>query len=180
MSALFFVFGQAVATPLQADSPQLLTDFSTAGGYAWGSITDTVMGGRSSGKVAIKQGKLKFSGEVSLENNGGFASMRSQNDPLDLSAYQGIELRIKGDGRSYYLTCRDSTKSRRAFWAPVQTKPGSWMTIRIPFDEFYATYFGRKVPSRKLKLDHVCSIGLMLYDKQAGAFSVELDSIKVY
>ena len=43
----------------------------------WRSINDGVMGGLSSGGMRLEDGIAVFSGTLSLENNGGFSSVRS-------------------------------------------------------------------------------------------------------
>lgn len=78
---------------------QNLTLFSAqeAGGWAmWGELDDVVMGGVSSSEVVAADGRAFFRGAVSTSNNGGFASVRTLNNPMDLSAYSGIRLRVRG------------------------------------------------------------------------------------
>jgi len=73
-------------------------------GVEWASITDTVMGGVSIAELEFSpEGLLTFSGRVSLENNGGFASVRTQSAQIDLSAYKGLLLKVRGDGKRYSL-----------------------------------------------------------------------------
>jgi hypothetical protein len=51
----------------------------------WEIINDVVMGGVSSSHVVISEnGAALFQGEVSLENYGGFASMRTHPRDLNL------------------------------------------------------------------------------------------------
>ena len=69
----------------------------------WYAINDGVMGGRSRGTFDIEQGLLVFRGSLNT-NGGGFASIRIDRDKLDLdgvklSDYQGVHLRVRGDGR---------------------------------------------------------------------------------
>ncbi|KAE8689464.1 hypothetical protein F3Y22_tig00110937pilonHSYRG00067 [Hibiscus syriacus] len=84
----------------------------------WGALDDVVMGGISESTFRIdrtggENGKPTglFKGIVSTANNGGFSSIRTKNfsSPVDLSAYDGLELRLKGDGRRYKLIVRTST-----------------------------------------------------------------------
>ncbi|KAG6419264.1 hypothetical protein SASPL_121480 [Salvia splendens] len=83
----------------------------------WGALDDVVMGGVSASGFEIdpsggENGRPAgiFRGFVSTANNGGFASIRTKNFsiPEDLSAYDGLELRIKGDGRRYKFMLRTS------------------------------------------------------------------------
>ena len=70
----------------------------------WRVVDDGVMGGLSQGKREIgKDGILRFFGTLSLENNGGFSSLRTGTVKLDLSGAEGVMLRVKGDGRTYQV-----------------------------------------------------------------------------
>ena len=66
----------------------------------WVTVNDTVMGGRSSARLDWAGGNsLVWSGRLSLENNGGFVSIRSQGTAFDWSEYAGVEVVIMGAGR---------------------------------------------------------------------------------
>jgi len=168
----------------QADEPnsKLLDNFKTTSTIGtWISVNDGVMGGLSKGEPKInKENKLVFKGEISLANNGGFSSIRTRGSALSLSNYDGLEIKIKGDGRMYYLTSRSNSKRMLAFWSPIQPPKDEWTVIRVPFDSFYATYFGKKIPLMSLNTKKITSIGFMLYDKQGGSFEIETDYIKAY
>ncbi|MFC4990981.1 CIA30 family protein [Rubritalea tangerina] len=147
----------------------------------WRAVNDGVMGGLSQGGAAVDEsGRLVFEGKISLENNGGFSSIRSSGREMDLSGFEGIELKVKGDGRKYYLTARTKGGWRVAFWSPIQPAKGEWVTVKVPFSDFYATSFGRKLPGVKFKTDQITSIGFMLYDKKDGDFHLEVESIGAY
>lgn len=151
------------------------------GDVQWRSVNDTVMGGRSQGSSYVTEaGNVIFTGEISLKNNGGFSSVRTFGGKYDLSDYEGVTVKVRGDGRKYYFTARMNDRSRLAFWFPIQTKAGEWATFKVPFSSFYATSFGRKIKGVKLNSENITSFGLMLYDKKDGEFNVELESVKVY
>ena len=67
------------------DTPQPLFDFTGAeGAKDWQTVNDGVMGGVSEGKFKITDKKtLEFFGTLSLENNGGFASVRTKAEGQD-------------------------------------------------------------------------------------------------
>lgn len=146
----------------------------------WYEINDDVMGGVSSGRITMTdQGTVRFEGEVSLENDGGFASIRSRSRPLDLSRHGGLRLRVRGDGRRYKINFKtDESFDGLLHRAVFDTRRGSWQTIDIPFDSFQPTYKGRVLKdSPTPDLSMVRSLGLMISDKQAGPFSLEIASI---
>jgi hypothetical protein len=78
----------------------------------WNTLDDVVMGGVSESKVALENGELVFSGNVSEGNNGGFASARSVDfsSALNLGKYEGLRMRVKGDGKRYKIILRCDAK----------------------------------------------------------------------
>lgn len=163
----------------QTQAHQTLADFSSdETSLKWKTVNDGVMGGISDGSSSITaEQHLVFQGNISLENNGGFSSIRTYGKKHDLSAYAGLQLKIKGDGRMYYLTARTHRRQMLAFWSPIQTKKDEWITVQVPFSSFYATSFGRKIPGLRLNPAQISSIGFMIYDKQSGPFKIEVDEI---
>ena len=158
---------------------RMIADFKTKEtSLSWNVVNDGVMGGISRGEAYVNnESCLFFTGSISLENNGGFSSIRSFGQSFDLSDWIGIEVKVKGDGRKYYFTSRSG---RFDFWHPMETKKDEWITVRIPFKSFYATTFGRRIPGIRLNPKSVSSFGIMLFDKKDGPFTVELDYIKAY
>jgi uncharacterized surface protein with fasciclin (FAS1) repeats len=159
-----------------------LADFSGASAAKrWISVNDGVMGGVSEGGFRITGEKtLLFSGKLSLKNRGGFASIRTLPADLKLAGYDTIALRVKGDGRTYYLNLR--TSSRRAassYRAPLQTKANAWQELRVPLKDFEYTAYGRRVRGAPaLRASQIQSVGLTLADKQAGPFRLEVRWIR--
>lgn len=157
-----------------------LFDFSGAE-PSWYTVDDNVMGGISNSSVVIDTQfhSLSFSGAVSLENNGGFASTRSQWAGYDLSAFDGIALRVRGDGNTYRFRIRtEATGSVVAYTGLFTTEAGTWQEIYIPFAEMIPLYRGFVVNAAgPLDPQSIRSFGLMLSDKQQGEFSLEVDWI---
>jgi monofunctional biosynthetic peptidoglycan transglycosylase len=119
---------------------------------------------------------------VSLENYGGFASTRTVSGSYDLAGYAGLIVRMKGDGRQYQLRLRtDNRFDGVSYRYYVDTQPGTWMTIRVPFQEFVPVFRGRilrDVPP--VEPEQIQQIGFMIADKKAGQFQLEIESIKAY
>ncbi len=162
----------------------LLYDFSDPEAAAgWVAIHDVVMGGVSSGGMEMTgDGTLVFAGEVSLENNGGFASIRSRPKEWDLSAYAGIAIRVRGDGKRYKLNLRtDASFGGIVYRVPFETGEGEWKELRFPFSDFMASFRGRAVPDAPpLDPASITSVGLLISDKQEGPFRLEIASIAAY
>jgi NADH dehydrogenase [ubiquinone] 1 alpha subcomplex assembly factor 1 len=152
-------------------------------GPGWFPVNDGVMGGISTSSVVIdsERHRLLFSGNLSLENNGGFASIRSHWTPLDLSGYEGIALRVLGDGKIYrFRIVTEETGPEIAYTALFATKKNTWQDIYIPFAEMIPIYRGVAVKEAgSINPASIRSFGLMLADKQQGEFSLEVDQINV-
>ena len=165
------------------DKPQPLFDFTGAdAAKEWQAVNDGVMGGVSEGKFKITDKKtLEFFGTLSLENNGGFASVRTKAKKLGLEKGDVLLVRVRGDGREYSMNLYlDKPLMAYSYRAAVQTKKDEWIEVTLPLDKFVATSFGRVVKDAgAVKPEQVNALGFLLGDKKAGAFKLEVESIKV-
>lgn len=148
----------------------------------WQAVNDNVMGGVSDGRFRITaDNTLEFFGKLSLENNGGFASVRTKPTDLEINAGDAIVVRVKGDGREYVLNIY--TKSRRmafSYRAPLPTTRDEWTEVSLPLEEFIPTAFGNRVQGMgPVEPDQINSIGFMLSDKKPGPFKLEVEWVKV-
>jgi NADH dehydrogenase [ubiquinone] 1 alpha subcomplex assembly factor 1 len=161
-----------------------IVDFSLPGEEKrWEIVNDVVMGGVSKSQLSITPDKTAlFRGEVSLENFGGFASVRTYPQDYQLESYKGISIRIKGDGKRYRLRLRtDDKPDGIAYQALFNTKSGKWINVNLPFKDFIPVYRGRMVSGASpLEPSRIQRIGFMIADKQAGPFNLEISWIKAY
>ena len=144
----------------------------------WGIVNDGVMGGISKSNIYLNEvNNIIFAGDVSLENNGGFASIRRGFDGSQLKGSSAFLLRVKGDGSIYKfrLTMKGSYAN---YSADFKTTKDQWMDIEIPVENFKPYYFGRSIRAPKLKVHKVNSMGILISDKQEGAFALEIEYIK--
>ena len=172
-----------VTTAMAEDKLIPLFDFTEADpAKQWQTVNDGVMGGVSEGKFKITDTKtMEFFGTLSLENNGGFASVRTKAKKLSLEKGDTLVAKIRGDGRQYMLNLYPN-KQRMAYSyrATVQTKKDEWIEVKVPLAKFEATSFGRIVKNAGLvKPEEINSLGFMLGDKKAGPFKIEIEWIKV-
>lgn len=169
----------AMNTPAAAD--RILFDFQTAtNAAAWQVVNDDVMGGVSRSSFRLTNGAALFQGEVSLENNGGFASVRSWPAHHPLAGCDAFLLRVRGDGRGYKFTVRtDRSFDRAIYQAAFLTKKGECSEHRLLMRDFVPTFRGR-VLSGEPPLDpaRVASVGFLIADQQAGPFRLEILWIK--
>jgi NADH dehydrogenase [ubiquinone] 1 alpha subcomplex assembly factor 1 len=163
-----------------------LIDFYNTSPAAWQMVNDNVMGGVSRSRLDMHtEGFAVFSGTVSLQNNGGFASMRTQaRNPADLSNFEGVSVRVLGDGKVYNLRLKTVINGRitwYAFEASFTTVAGEWQTHKLAFNEFRAVYRGSAVRGNPpLNPDAVIELGFMIKDEQEGPFSLGISSVSVY
>lgn len=161
----------------------LLFDFSdteTTGRFD--PIGDEVMGGVSVGRMQQGDGFAVFGGTVSVESIGGFASVRSFPDRYDLNGYVGIELEVRGDGKTYSFSLTPDLRFDTVVYRARFTPPaGEWSVTRIPFEEFKPTFRG-DVLTKAPPLDpsRITTFGLLISDKQEGDFRLEIRRIDAY
>jgi uncharacterized protein YbjT (DUF2867 family) len=160
----------------------------------WGALDDVVMGGVSSSSFQIRENTAVFTGNVSTANSGGFASVRTKNfSPLlDLSGYQGVKLRVKGDGQRYKIFLRtESTWDGIGYSYSFDTVANNWLDIQIPFTDLFGVFRAKVVKDcPPIDVSKICSLQLMLskfeYDGalnpkfNPGVFALEVSSIQAY
>ncbi|NDJ18302.1 CIA30 family protein [Myxacorys almedinensis] len=175
-------------------SDRILFDFSNPShdiSTTWGALDDVVMGGVSTSSFQLSDGKAVFSGNVSTDNSGGFASVRTRNfDPaIALSEYTGIELRVKGDGNRYKFLVRDDDGwDSIGYSHSFDTVAHEWIALRIPFSSLIPVFRAKTMANAMpLNAGTVRSLQLMLskfeYDGalnpkfHPGEFRLEVSSI---
>ena len=181
--ALFLI----LVTPMEiqsADQIKILLNFRDIDNSGrWMVVNDSVMGGVSRSNVNIHpNGYLLFTGEVSTNYGGGFASIRTYFENLEINKFEGFILRVKGDGKIYQFRCRMGVNTHEsAYRNYFQTNNEDWQEILLPLNEFLPTYRGR-VLSNYPQLDpkKIKQYGFMISDKQVGNFDLEIDWIGVY
>ncbi|QTN31719.1 CIA30 family protein [Akkermansiaceae bacterium] len=150
----------------------------------WQVVNDGVMGGLSKGKLSIgADGILSFSGNLSLENNGGFSSLRTNDVSLDLSDAKGLAARVKGDGRTYQIRLATDARFRGmevSFSADFPTEKGKWTEVEIPFSDFTGSFRGMSLNNENSTPAKIRRLGILLGDKKAGAFEMQIDWIRTY
>jgi monofunctional biosynthetic peptidoglycan transglycosylase len=180
LSLLLTVF---LMQALAEKSLQPLLDFvGPDAAQKWQAVNDGVMGGVSEGRFKITADKtMEFSGRLSLDNNGGFASVRTKPTDFDIKSGDALVVRVKGDGREYVLNIY--TKSRRmafSYRAPLPTTRDEWTEVSVPLGEFIPTAFGNRVKGMgPVEPDQINSLGFMLSDKKPGPFKLEVDWVKI-
>lgn len=145
---------------------------------AWRAVNDGVMGGISTGRMVSSEDGLRFEGELSLEYNGGFASVRRLVDQ-DLSQATAVRLQLRGDGRTYQFRIRQDSRMDGVAWRAEFETHGEWQTVELSLDEFSPVFRGRLVGNAGPVVPaRIIQVGFMLADKNAGAFELDVKSIE--
>ena len=175
------------ALPMETQSVEpikLLLDFEdTDKSGRWMVVNDDVMGGVSRSNVKLhSDGHLLFDGEVSTNYGGGFASVRTDYKNWEIEKYEGLILRVKGDGKTYQFRCRlGNNINQIAYRHYFQADNEDWQEILLPFKEFLPTYRGRVLTNiPQLDPKEIKQFGFMISDKQVGKFNLKIDWIGVY
>ncbi|MGF1574310.1 MAG: CIA30 family protein [Sumerlaeia bacterium] len=155
----------------EADAPEL----------GWRVVNDSVMGGVSSSTWKRTEDRnFEFTGVLSLENNGGFASVRSDATDFGLTVVSAFVLRVKGDGRTYQLRFRTNGKwDGVAYAQSFETVAGEWVEVELPFSGFIPTWRGQIVSDAPpLDAKKIEQVTWMVADKKSGPFKLEIDWVK--
>jgi len=149
----------------------------------WVIVNDGVMGGLSESQVQWneKNKTIIFSGNVSLENYGGFASTRTKPKKFDTQNITSVKIRVKGDGLKYKFRLRNSNKfDGMVYNHNFETQKDKWIEVEFQIKDFDASFRGR-IYSDYPKLDpqDIRQFGFLIADKQEGEFKLEVDWIKI-
>jgi len=154
-------------TPPDPDSPN-----------DWRSVDDPVMGGLSESTFETTTDGAAFTGTVSLEQGGGFASVRAPEADYDLGEHAGLQCRLRGDGKRYWCTVYTDAGGSVSYRTSV-TPPETWTTVTVPFNALTPYRRGRKRPDAPSFVpSRVHTLGFLIADEQAGPFQLEVAWIR--
>jgi hypothetical protein len=158
-----------------------LLDFDSPGDAAlFAPVDDVVMGGRSSSRlVQAAPGIAAFEGTVSLENRGGFASVRTQAREWDTDGATEFVLRLRSDGKRYRFNVRTpGGPAAFRYEAALELPAATWTDVGVPIAAFRGKAFGQVVPfAGSPDPARIQSLGFMISDRQEGPFRLEIDWI---
>ncbi|MFB6249779.1 MAG: CIA30 family protein [Salinibacter sp.] len=162
-------------------SPPVLFDFAAPdpdSAAAWRPINDDVMGGVSDSTFEPTEAGAAFTGTVSLERGGGFASVRAPESAYDLSGADGLRLRLRGDGRRYWCTVYTEPGGSVSYRAPIEP-PERWTTVDVPFADLAPYRRGTQRPDAPpFAPAQVRTLGFLIADEQAGSFRLKVAWIR--
>ena len=143
----------------------------------WYVVDDGVMGGRSQGQVGLsEEGHGIFQGTVSLENNGGFSSIRTRMDGLETLGYSAFKIRLKGDGKNYQFRVRSQLNERHSYQYEFPTT-GAWQEVTVPFDQMIPTFRGMRLSLPNYPGEFLRECSFLISNKKNESFKLEIDKI---
>ena len=137
----------------------------------WDCVADTVMGGVSRARIASVREEdrdaTRLTGQVSLENDGGFVQMATDLGPhgsaCDASAFTGVRIDVKGNGETYEVRLRttDLTRPWQSYRAAFEA-PAIWTTLDFPFADFAPHRTDRPFDPARLRRIGILAIGKVM------------------
>ena len=145
---------------------------------SWRITNDGVMGGKSQGQISLQANKAIFSGDISLENNGGFSSVFRPIESL-AKALETVTIDIEGDGLTYQLRMMVNLDGyRMAYKQSFDTVAGQQTQLSFTLADFQASFRGRDIPNAPvLESENIREVGFLVTSKVAGAFSLVIASV---
>lgn len=158
----------------------IIFDFNTQSDIQdWLVTDDVVMGGVSSGTFKLTdEGFGVFSGNVSLENNGGFSSVRYRFEKIKVKKYSKITIKLRGDGKSYQFRMKSNSADSYSYISTFSTS-GEWQEIEIPIMDMYPWFRGKKLDQPNFSHDYIEEIGFLIGNKKAEKFKLLIDKIEL-
>lgn len=158
----------------------VIFDFNSENGArGWQVVDDVVMGGRSDGSVGVDdEGHGIFEGIVSLENNGGFSSIRCLTGSIDAGSNSSFVITLKGDGKNYQFRVKRSLSDRHSYTYTFSTT-GEWQRVTVPFAEMTPTFRGYTPEIPNYQGDKMQEIGFLISNKKAEKFRLLVDLVEL-
>jgi NADH dehydrogenase [ubiquinone] 1 alpha subcomplex assembly factor 1 len=143
----------------------------------WRIVNDGVMGGISKSSLLLSDsGHGQFSGQVSLANNGGFASIQLNKTIKLMDENKFIVLRLKGDAKAYEFRLKGRISQSESYVHQFNTT-GEWENIKLPLSDFYPQYFGRKLNRPNFNFKSIEQLSFLIANKQEEDFKLLIDWI---
>lgn len=144
---------------------------------AWRIVDDVVMGGQSFGQFFLNdEGNGVFKGAISLENNGGFSSVRYPFDEVDIKSNTKFVLTVKGDKKEYQFRVKSKMVDNFSYTQTFKTN-GEWQIIEIPFFEMHPVFRGRKLQMANYSAKCMQEIAFLIGNKENETFELVIKSI---
>ena len=159
---------------------QIIFDFTNKSDIQdWIVVDDVVMGGESTSTFKLNDdGFGVFAGSISLENNGGFSSVRYQFEKINVKKYTKISIKLRGDGKNYQFRIKSNSRDYYSYITTFSTS-GEWQEIVIPLKDMFPSFRGRKLDQPNFSKDYIEEIAFLIGNKKAEKFKLLIDKIEI-
>lgn len=167
-----------IIVSLLISSNMIIFDFNKESDISnWQIVNDVVMGGQSSSKFYLNdEGNGVFKGNVSLENNGGFSSLRHRFNQKKIAGFEKFTIRLKGDGKRYQFRVKTNKNDQQAYVSYFETT-GEWQTVEIKLSVLEPTFRGRKLNMPNFPSLALEEVGFMIGNNVNENFELVIDKI---
>jgi hypothetical protein len=161
-------------------SSKVIFDFNKSSDVQdWIVVDDAVMGGESSSTFKLNDdGFGVFEGSISLDNNGGFSSVRYRFQKTMIKEYTSIVIKLRGDGKNYQFRIKSNSGDYYSYIAPFSTS-GEWQEIEIPLKDMYPSFRGRTLDQPNFSKDYIEEITFLIGNKKKEKFKLLIDKIEL-
>jgi len=179
MNNFLYLYFLIIPLAISSQNKDLINTSNNIGLENWRIVNDDVMGGVSTSELFLSDDKnLIFNGNLSLENNGGFASSRMGFEKGILNEVKSFKIKVKGDGKTYKFRLRENYRSTN-YSSDFKTLKNKWIEIEIKTNQLkpmFMGYYSNRSP--KLNTEKISSLGFQISDKQKGNFNLEIMYVK--
>lgn len=161
-------------------TPEVLFEFDKASDLSqWTIVNDGVMGGVSDSDLTINEnGNAVFTGKISLDYNGGFASVRYNPDQIDVSPYEKIVIRCKGNPNRYQVRTKSSWRERHSYIQYIDITD-EWQELEVIMKDMYPQFRGYELDIPNYPKEILGEFALLIGNKRYEDFEMEIDWIKL-
>jgi hypothetical protein len=165
---------------LAANSSTIIFEFNKKANLKnWYVVDDGVMGGKSEGAFGLdSDGNGVFEGNISLDNNGGFSSLRHGFEKIMISNQKKMVLKVKGDGKKYQFRIKANSGDYFSYIYTFSTS-GEWQEIEIPLKEMYPSFRGRKLDQPNFSSNSFEEVTFLIGNKKYESFKLLIDKIEL-
>ena len=145
----------------------------------WIIVDDIVMGGESSGSFKLSaDGFGVFQGSISLDNNGGFSSVRYRFQKKAINDNTKFVIKLRGDGKKYQFRIKSNSGDYYSYITPFLTS-GEWQEIKIPLKDMYPSFRGKRLNQPNFSNDYIEEVTFLVGNKKNENFKLLLDKIEL-
>jgi NADH dehydrogenase [ubiquinone] 1 alpha subcomplex assembly factor 1 len=121
---------------------------------------------------------MEFSKGISLDNNGGFSSIRYKFDRKFIKEFTEIVLKIKDDTKKYQFRIKSNSSDYYSFIKTLTTN-GDWQEIQIPLKNMTPSFRGRKLDKANFSDDGIKEIAFLIGNENEEKFQLLIDEIEL-